>query len=267
VRVTTVSGDSLRRQRVRASRAEFENRAVLGLSIGITGSRRDTLGPMVMRVTTDGPAERAGIVEGDRIAAINGVDLRVPREDAGDSYIASARANRFRRELDKLEPGAAVELRIVTGGQPRTVRVTTVSADSLPRDRQGFMYFGDGPAYIGDIGTFIAPRVRVAPMAPISPMAPMAPRAPRAPRIYHFDDDLGHELRFRIERDALRDAQGQTREALERAREALHRALESRWWVDDIVEDALDEAGKAIERDVKPAVRDALRTRRLTSMD
>ncbi|HYV98898.1 MAG TPA: PDZ domain-containing protein, partial [Gemmatimonadaceae bacterium] len=41
------------------------DRAALGLNIGGTVTKRDTLGVFVMSVTPDGPAEKAGIVEGD----------------------------------------------------------------------------------------------------------------------------------------------------------------------------------------------------------
>jgi hypothetical protein len=54
------------------------NRAGVGFFIGSTGSARDTLGVFVSSVTRDGPAEKAGIVEGDRIAAINGADIFEP---------------------------------------------------------------------------------------------------------------------------------------------------------------------------------------------
>ena len=61
-------------------------RAALGLQLSPTGSMRDTIGVFVARVTPKGPAENAGIVEGDRIVSINGIDLRVNSADAGDSY-------------------------------------------------------------------------------------------------------------------------------------------------------------------------------------
>src|SRR5678816_2390592 len=41
-------------------------RAVLGLQLSPTGTKRDTIGVFVSRVTPKGPAENAGIVEGDR---------------------------------------------------------------------------------------------------------------------------------------------------------------------------------------------------------
>src|SRR5687768_18296866 len=61
-------------------------RAALGLQISSTGTRRDTIGVFVSSVTPKGPAENAGIIEGDRIVSINGVDLRVASADAEDSY-------------------------------------------------------------------------------------------------------------------------------------------------------------------------------------
>ena len=60
-------------------------RAALGLELRATGTRRDTLGVFVDAVTPKGPAENAGIIEGDRIAAIKGVDLRTAAGDTDDS--------------------------------------------------------------------------------------------------------------------------------------------------------------------------------------
>ena len=73
------------------------------MTVASTGSARDTLGVFVQSVVHDGPAEKAGIVEGDRIAAINGVSLRVAREVA------------------KLKAGEAAELTVVTVGRSRAV--------------------------------------------------------------------------------------------------------------------------------------------------
>jgi C-terminal processing protease CtpA/Prc len=121
VKVKTVEFEDLP-SRTRTVRRELEDRPVVGLSLSATGSKRDTLGMLVVRVTTDGPAEKAGIVEGDRISAINGISLRVATEDAGDGYMSSARMNRYRRELAKLNVGEDVELRVLSNGQSKTVR-------------------------------------------------------------------------------------------------------------------------------------------------
>ncbi|MDX2184815.1 MAG: PDZ domain-containing protein [Gemmatimonadaceae bacterium] len=113
------------------SRREFENRAVLGVSLGSEPSKRDTLGIFVQGVTSDGPAEKAGLVEGVRIAAINGQDLRVAREDAGDPSVAQAKVTRLQRVLRGLKAGDDVELRVVEAGRSRTVKVKTAKASEL----------------------------------------------------------------------------------------------------------------------------------------
>jgi hypothetical protein len=82
---------------------------------------------------------------------INGVSLRVAAEDAGDGYMSSARMNRYRRELGKVSLGEDVELRVLSGGQSKTVKVKPVRAGDLPRDRNGVMIIGDGSIGIGDV--------------------------------------------------------------------------------------------------------------------
>ena len=156
VKIKTVSSDSLYRT-FRRVRIDEEDRAALGVSLGSTGSKRDTLGVLIMGLDDEGPAAKAGIEEGNRIAAINGVDLRVPRDDAGDEMLASSRVRRLHRELEKLQPGDEVALRLyVGGGRTRDVRVKTVAASSLPRRHR--MIFGSEP--------FIAPVPLLAPTAP-----------------------------------------------------------------------------------------------------
>jgi C-terminal processing protease CtpA/Prc len=90
-----------------------------------------------------GPAEKAGIVEGDRIASINGMDVRVAREDAGDPEAAAGRVNRLERELARLKAGDTVDLMVVTGGHARAVKVTTVRIADLPAAGRAFQ-FGPG---------------------------------------------------------------------------------------------------------------------------
>ena len=124
-------------------------RPALGLELSGTGSPRDTIGVFVSRVTPKGPAENAGIVEGDRIVAINGVDLKVNAADAGDSYASGLPTRRLQREVAKVTPGTAVTLRVWSGGRVRDVRVTTARAYDL-RDRGSFgsLFDGDGVGYI-----------------------------------------------------------------------------------------------------------------------
>src|SRR4051812_30596321 len=59
-------------------------RAVIGVSTSTSTGSRDTLGLLVSSVTRGSPAEKAGIEEGNRIAAINGVNLKLATADLGD---------------------------------------------------------------------------------------------------------------------------------------------------------------------------------------
>ena len=117
-------------------------RAILGLELSATGTARDTLGVFVTRVTPKGPAENAGIVEGDRIAAINGVDLRVAVGDVEDGYASGLPSHRLQREVQKLTPGSRVNLRVSSSGRVHDVQVTAGRASDFMKTRMGF---GEGP--------------------------------------------------------------------------------------------------------------------------
>ena len=109
------------------------NRAALGIQLRSTGTRRDTLGVFVEGVTPKGPAENAGIVEGDRIAAINGVDVRSSAADVDDAYTNGLASHRLTREVQKLSPGARVNLRVFSGGRFRDVQVIAGKASDVMR--------------------------------------------------------------------------------------------------------------------------------------
>jgi predicted metalloprotease with PDZ domain len=162
IKVKTVAPADLYESTVRRREAE---RATLGLSIGTTGSARDTIGVFVMFVDDGGPAAKAGIEEGARIASINGVDLRGERSAEGEGFvIRSTSGSRFERELAKVKPGEDVDLRVYYGGQVRNVKVKTVSAADLPRRTRAMTIIGDGlmppgmPAFPDRI-TLDAPRI------------------------------------------------------------------------------------------------------------
>jgi hypothetical protein len=129
-------------------------RAVLGLELRPTGTKRDTLGIFVETVAPGGPAEKAGIVEGDRIAAINGVDLRVAGADVDDPYTNGVAAHRLSREVEKLTPGARVTLRVYSGGRFHDAEVTAGRMSDLHGAQMrmmgmpgmpGMMHFEGGP--------------------------------------------------------------------------------------------------------------------------
>lgn len=159
VRVKTVAAEDLNKETFAATatwRRRGSDRAALGVSLGGNGSRRDTLGVLVVGVANEGPAAKAGIDEGDRVAAINGVDLRVASEDAGDSQASSARINRLNREMEKVKAGDAVDLRVYSAGQVRTVRVESVKASEI--EGEGFFFDGGG---FGKVRTITLPRAAV----------------------------------------------------------------------------------------------------------
>lgn len=158
VKVKTVSIQDLERSQYGDSFKEFDDRASLGIGLGSMGSRRDTLGVLITSVVPDGPAEKAGLIEGDRIQSINGVDLRVPAEDAGDMGMSGSRWRRLTRELEKAKAGDDVELRVYSAGSTKSVRVRTVRQSEL-RDHGGeaFFFNGDMPR------AFTLPRGGMAP--------------------------------------------------------------------------------------------------------
>lgn len=157
VRVKTVASSELAALSFRALRpasatlrgmvAANNDRASLGASLGGSPSKRDTLGVLIVSVVPDGPAEKAGVFEGDRVARINGLDLRVPGDDAGDADLSRARIRRFTDEIGKLKGGDVVTLTVVSGGRLREVNVTTVKASELPATHT--FWYGDGAMMFG----------------------------------------------------------------------------------------------------------------------
>jgi hypothetical protein len=139
------SGDSVRNRAFYRMDSVMANRAALGIQLRATGTRRDTLGVFVESVTPKGPAENAGIVEGDRIAAINGVDVRSSAADLDDSYTNGLASHRLTREVQKLSPGARVNLRVYSGGRFRDVQVVAGKASDVMRLGNRFHFRMPGP--------------------------------------------------------------------------------------------------------------------------
>ncbi len=108
-----------------------DSRAVIGVSTTNSSSSRDTLGVLVATVRTGGPADKAGIEEGNRIASINGVSLRLAAADVGDDQMAGVLSRRLTRELDKLKPGDEVDLQIYANGQMKNVKIKTIAPEDL----------------------------------------------------------------------------------------------------------------------------------------
>ena len=139
------------------------NRATLGLMLGGTPTKRDTLGVFVEGVAEDGPAERAGIFEGHRIAYINNVDVRASAGDAGDPYLSSVGQHRLMRAMRDVTAGSTVTLRVWTGSGYRDVQVTTARyADVFKNQRFGGMFEGGGFRFAPGMEHFemTVPRIR-----------------------------------------------------------------------------------------------------------
>jgi S1-C subfamily serine protease len=170
VKVKTVARDEMTGEKRRSG-----DRAVVGLNFG-GGSRRDTLGLFVESVTPGGPADKAGIEEGNRIAAVNGTDVRIAAADAEDGSLVWAKQQRFTRILAALKAGDVVELRIYANGAYKTVKVTTDKASAVYGKMDRMMIHGMN----GEVEAAMA-RVPMAPTMPMGPMAPMAPMPPMPP--------------------------------------------------------------------------------------
>jgi len=108
-----------------------EPRAIIGVSTTNAATSRDTLGVLVSTVRAGSPADKAGIEEGNRIASINGVSLRLSAADVGDDAMAGVLSRRLQRELDKLNPGDDVDLQVVANGQTKTMKIKTVAPPDI----------------------------------------------------------------------------------------------------------------------------------------
>jgi hypothetical protein len=190
-------GDSAFRNRIfYRMDSTMARRAALGIELRATGTRRDTLGVFVAAVTPKGPAETAGIIEGDRIAAINGVDLRTAAGDVDDSYTNGLAAHRLSREVQKLSPGNRATLRIYSGGRFRDVQVTAGKASEVMRLGGRFNFRMPGPD--GTMEFNMPNKIQLR-----SPMRFKTLVPSRAPRIFKVDADEIRDLAA----NAIRDAQ------------------------------------------------------------
>jgi S1-C subfamily serine protease len=98
-------------------------RTLLGVTLGSSNTERDTLGLLVTQVLRDGPADRAGIDEGNRLAEVDGVSLRVDPADVGRSGANDAAMRRLTRTLRGLRDGEQATIKVFSGGRFRSVQV------------------------------------------------------------------------------------------------------------------------------------------------
>ena len=200
------------------------DRPVIGVSLGGSGTKRDTLGVFISSVVEGGPAEQAGIIEGHRIASINGVDLRVPAADAGDPMVASARANRLQRELEKVEPGARVQLRVWSDGRYRDVTVEAKRQEDVYKEQT---------VRIGGVGAInsLVPSVVFGTSPSVYTFGPSGERIESLDSLWRRRDEIRRSVDPRFGRDT--NSTGDVyrlriddtiREAMERARIEMERA-------------------------------------------
>lgn len=100
--------------------AQNERRANQYVGIGVTVSYEDERGLAVIQVTSDGPAQSAGVAVGDIIIVVDGISL------AGDARYDGT-------DLITGEEGTTVELTLLgEDGEERTISVKRKSLDSNP---------------------------------------------------------------------------------------------------------------------------------------
>ena len=109
---------------------------VLGIAVRVSGAARDTLGVLIESVEPGSPAGRAGLREGERIAEVNGLSLRVSPEDIGRSESEAVVQRRLERTLRDLRPGDAVTLRVFSGSRGRTVTIQTSRPSARRESRE-----------------------------------------------------------------------------------------------------------------------------------
>ena len=107
-------------------------RMLLGMSFGTSGTDRDTLGLLVTQVFRDGPADRAGIDEGNRVAEIDGVSLRLDPVDIGRQGAIDAVMRRLSRTLRGLQGGEQAALRVFAAGKFKNANVQLGNSPNAP---------------------------------------------------------------------------------------------------------------------------------------
>ena len=112
----------------RSAPSASDARLTLGVTVSVSGGDRDTLGLLISNVDPGGVADRAGIADGNRLAAINGVSLRLAADAIGDRSAEDAVLRNLARELRDVQPGDEITLRVYAAGRFRNVMVQTPAA-------------------------------------------------------------------------------------------------------------------------------------------
>ena len=160
MKVKTAALEDITTRPMRLSAEDYDDRAALGLSLDGGGSKRDTLGLLVTAVENGGPADKAGIEEGNRIASIDGVDLRVPADEAVGGELLGAKQSRFTHELQSKKAGDEITLQVYANGAMKTVKVSAARTADVYKGTRGrrFRVNGfDGASWVAPV----APTIRL----------------------------------------------------------------------------------------------------------
>jgi C-terminal processing protease CtpA/Prc len=148
-----LNGDAMSRMAAAQARMEkLRNRGFLGIDLDEDDDAKDA-GVTISGVTPGGPAEKAGLREGDVITGINGTNFKtVGDDDASDKLVEFMRGTK---------PGDSLKVAYSRDGKSASA---TLTAGSLT-----------------DMGRFsfsMPPMPPMAPMAPIPPTPPIPPVGP-----------------------------------------------------------------------------------------
>ena len=83
-----------------------DDRPMIGVTTAAESEGADTLGLRITEVTEDSPAAKAGLKVGDRLQAVNGVNLRADRADAGEEDYDGVLNRRLQREVQQTKAGS-----------------------------------------------------------------------------------------------------------------------------------------------------------------
>lgn len=97
----------------------LDGRPMLGVSLNM-GTELDDVGVRVTGVREDGPADMAGIREGDVIVAAGGLDLTQPLEGEGEMRLDRGRSlpgQRLVAVMEEVEEGEEIEIEVTRDGE------------------------------------------------------------------------------------------------------------------------------------------------------
>jgi hypothetical protein len=178
------------------------SRPRLGISVVMTEPSEQADGALVSEVLEDGPADRAGLREGDIITRLSGRALTAPLDAEAEQDLDPDRAlppQRLLALVRDLEPGDEVEVEYLRDGRSER---TVVEAEDLA-SWGSFTMRGPGwdAERFGEEMRVLGERMRA-----LGSME--APRAPDAPRAFRFEGPSG-------ERSVRFDFRNRYREGLE----------------------------------------------------